>query len=201
MRSILFISALLLSLTAVYAFQQDGKKKSKKQKSSTTTTSTSTMKTIYDFKVNDIDGKPFDFASLKGKKIMIVNVASECGLTPQYKQLEEVYKTYGGEKFTIIAFPANNFGAQEPGSDEQIKGFCTKNYGVTFPVMSKISVTGSDQAPIYKFFTTKVENGIEDWDVKWNFHKILIDENGKYVKNVHPRTLPDDPSIIEWIKK
>lgn len=156
---------------------------------------------IYKFKVTDISGAEFDFSSLKGKKIMIVNTASECGLTPQYEQLEEIYKTYGGEKFTIIGFPANNFGAQEPGSNEEIKGFCTKNYGVTFPMMAKVSVKGDDQAPIYKWLTHKAENGIMDVEVTWNFQKFLIDEKGHFVKSVSPKTLPNDESIIEWIKK
>jgi glutathione peroxidase len=157
------------------------------------------MPTIYDFKVKDIDGKEFDFYSLKGKKIMIVNTASQCGLTPQYKQLEEVFLKYGSGNFTIIGFPANDFLSQEPGTDEEIKGFCTKNYGVTFPMMSKISVKGKDMAPIYQWLTQKAKNGVEDVEVAWNFHKFLIDENGHYVRNVSPRTLPDDASIISWI--
>lgn len=165
----------------------------------TTTHQSENMKSVYDFKVTDISGNSFDFASLKGKKIMIVNTASECGLTPQYTQLEAVYKKYAGEKFTIIGFPANNFGAQEPGSNEEIKSFCTKNYGVSFPMMSKISVTGDDQHPLFRWLTHKSENGVADCEVKWNFHKFLVDENGKFVKDIHPRTLPDDPEIIQWI--
>lgn len=159
-----------------------------------------TMKSIHQFIVKDISGNDFDFSQLKGKKIMVVNTASECGLTPQYEQLEKVYGQYGGDKFMIIGFPANNFGAQEPGSNEEIKGFCTKNYGVTFPMMAKVSVKGEDMAPIYKFLTSKAENGVEDVEVEWNFQKFLIDENGHYVKTIHPRTLPDDAEIINWIK-
>lgn len=195
MKTLFITTSLAITLFGAFAIGSG----SDQNETSTSVEKKKKTKTMHDFKVKDIDGKEFDLASLKGKKVMIVNTASECGLTPQYKQLEEVYKTYAGDKFTIIGFPANNFGAQEPGSDEQIKGFCTKNYGVTFPMMSKISVTGSDQHALYKWLTHKAENGVEDCDVKWNFHKFLIDENGKYVKNIHPRTLPDDPEIIKWI--
>lgn len=171
------------------------------EKVATTANPTVTMKTIYDFKVTDINGSAFDFASLKGKKILVVNTASECGLTPQYEQLEELYKTYGGDKFTIVGFPANNFGQQEPGTNDEIKIFCSRNYGVTFPMMSKISVKGDDQHPLYKWLTHKSENGVGDYEVKWNFHKFLIDENGHLVRDVDPRTLPNDPIITDWIKK
>lgn len=156
--------------------------------------------TIYNFKVTDIDGNEFDFKSLKGKKIMIVNTASECGYTPQYEQLEEIYKAYGGEKFEIIGFPANNFGGQEPGSDSTIAAFCKKNYGVTFKMMSKISVVGDDQHEIYKWLTKKSENGVEDAKVQWNFHKFLIDEHGHYVKSVGTKTKPNDEDVVKWIK-
>lgn len=190
--------AIVFGAVALISFSCATGKSQSTAEVSTSSTSKE-MPTIYDFKVTDIDGKEFDFATLKGKKIMIVNTASECGLTPQYKQLEEVYKKYGTGNFTIIGFPANNFLGQEPGSNEEIKGFCTKNYGVTFPMMSKISVKGNDMAPIYQWLTTKAKNGVEDVDVAWNFHKFLIDENGHYVRNVSPRTLPDDASIISWI--
>jgi glutathione peroxidase len=158
------------------------------------------MKTLHDFKAQTLDGETFDFSSLKGKKVMIVNTASECGLTPQYETLQEVYEEYGGKDFEIIGFPANNFGNQEPGSDEEIKGFCQKNYGVTFPMMSKVSVKGDDQHPIYQWLTNKSENGVGDFEVKWNFHKFLVDEEGKLVRDVHPQTLPAEPEIIDWIE-
>ncbi|MDP4865854.1 MAG: glutathione peroxidase [Crocinitomicaceae bacterium] len=157
-------------------------------------------KTIYDFKVNDINGKTFDFSTLKGKKIMIVNTASKCGLTPQYEQLEEVYKQYKDTNFVIVGFPANNFMSQEPGSDKEISEFCVKNYGVSFPMMSKISVKGSDMHELYVYLTQKKLNGLEDSDVKWNFQKYLIDESGKLSKVIDPRTLPNDPEIINWIE-
>ncbi|MFK7000400.1 glutathione peroxidase [Flavobacterium oreochromis] len=158
------------------------------------------MNTIYQFKVKDISGNEFDLAKLKGKKVMIVNTASECGLTPQYVQLEELYKKYKDNNFVIIGFPANNFGSQEPGSNEQIATFCKKNYGVSFPMMEKISVKGADIHPLYSFLTQKKQNGTLDNDVKWNFQKYLIDENGKLVKMIAPQTLPNTDEILNWIK-
>ena len=157
-------------------------------------------KTFHDFIVKDIEGNNFNLASLKGKKVLVVNTASKCGLTPQYKQLQSIFEQYGGDKFTIIGFPANNFGAQEPGSNEQIATFCKKNYGVSFPIMSKISVKGSDIHPIYQFLTQKAKNGLQDSEVQWNFQKYLIDEKGHLAKVISPRTLPNDPEIINWIK-
>ncbi len=155
---------------------------------------------FYSLSCKTIDGKDFSFSSLKGKKVMIVNTASECGLTPQYEQLEELYKKYKDQGFVIIGFPANNFMSQEPGTNDEIATFCKKNYGVSFQMMSKISVKGDDMDAIYKYLTTKSQNGFEDSSVKWNFQKYLIDENGKLVKVVEPRTLPNDPQIIKWIE-
>ncbi len=156
---------------------------------------------IYQFKVTDINGKTFDFASLKGKKIMIVNTASKCGLTPQYEQLEALYTKYKAKNFVIVGFPANDFMSQEPGSDKEIAQFCQLNYGVSFPMMSKISVKGKDMHPIYHFLTEKTKNGVEDSKVEWNFQKYLIDENGHLAKVISPRVLPNDPTIIAWIGK
>jgi glutathione peroxidase len=132
---------------------------------------------IYDFKVEGLDGKTIDFSSFKGKKILIVNTASQCGYTPQYEGLEKLYEQYK-DKLVIVGFPANNFGAQEPGSNEEIKTFCKKNYGVSFPMAAKISVKGDDMAPIYKWLTSKGENGVLDATITWNFNKFLLDENG-----------------------
>ncbi|KVV15233.1 glutathione peroxidase [Flavobacterium sp. TMP13] len=159
-----------------------------------------TKETIYQFKVEDLSGDTFDFASLKGKKILIVNTASKCGLTPQYKGLEEIYKEYKDKGFVIVGFPANNFASQEPGSNEEIGEFCQQNYGVTFPMMGKISVKGDDMAAIYKFLTEKSKNGLEDSEVSWNFQKYLINEQGELVHVIQPKTLPTDPQIINWIK-
>jgi glutathione peroxidase len=156
--------------------------------------------TIYQFKVEDLSGDPFDFASLKGKKIMIVNTASKCGLTPQYKDLEAIYKEYKDKGFVIVGFPANNFASQEPGTNEEIGAFCQQNYGVTFPMMDKISVKGDDMNEVYKFLTQKSKNGLQDSEVEWNFQKYLINEKGELVKVIHPKTLPTDPEIINWIK-
>lgn len=162
--------------------------------------SASQTKTIYSFKVTDIEGKTFDFATLKGYKIMIVNTASECGYTPQYEQLEAIYKKYKNQKFTIIGFPANDFGQQEPGSNEEISTFCKKNYGVTFPMMSKITVKGKEMHPIYRFLTSKSQNGLEDSEVKWNFQKYLVGADGKVVKVLGSKVKPDDESITSWIE-
>jgi glutathione peroxidase len=179
MRTILF--SLVIIVMAKFAFAQD-------------------QKSFYDFRVLDIDSTPYDLSSLKGKKVLVVNVASKCGNTPQYKQLEALYEKYGGDKFTIIAFPANNFFHQEPGSNAEIKEFCTTNYGVTFPVMSKISVKGDDMDPLYGWLTRKSENGVMDASVKWNFQKFMIDEEGRLVDSVSPRIKPDCDKIINWIE-
>lgn len=155
--------------------------------------------TIYNYTVEDISGKNFDLASLKGKKVMIVNTASECGLTPQYKELQALYEQYKENNFIILGFPANNFGAQEPGNNNQIASFCEKNYGVTFPMMSKISVKGSDMHPLYQFLTQKSKNGLSDNEVQWNFQKYLINTKGELDKVISPQTSPKDPEIISWI--
>ena len=155
---------------------------------------------IYQFTVDDLYGSEFDFSSLEGKKIMVVNTASECGLTPQYEDLQKLYDEYKDENFVIVGFPANNFGGQEPGSNEQIASFCKENYGVTFPMMSKISVKGEDKHKVYQFLTKKDKNGLQDSEVAWNFQKYLIDENGELAMVIEPRTLPTDPSIVKWIE-
>ena len=165
-----------------------------------TSTDLMTSGTIYAFKVEDIEGKEFDLASLRGKKVMIVNTASECGNTPQYKDLQMLYEKYGPEKFTIIGFPANNFGAQEPGTNEEIAAFCDKNYAITFPMMSKISVKGPDMHPLYRFLTQRAQNGYTDNEVKWNFQKYLINENGQLEKIIDEGTSPTDPEVISWIE-
>ena len=155
---------------------------------------------FYDFTVKDIDGNDFAFSQLKGKKVMVVNTASKCGFTPQYEDLEKLYQQYGGEKLVIIGFPANNFMKQEPGTNEEIKEFCSKNYGVSFPMMSKISVKGDDMHPLYRWLTQKEKNGVEDSDVKWNFQKYLIGTDGKLEKVIGTRTNPMDEEVVDWVK-
>lgn len=157
-------------------------------------------KSFYSFKTNTIDGKPFDLASLKGKKILVVNTASKCGNTPQYEKLQTLYDEYRSKNFVVIGFPANNFGGQEPGSNKDIQAFCTDNYKVTFPMMEKISVKGKDMDPIYKWLTSKAENGVMDADVTWNFQKFMIDENGKLVGMLYPKESPQSDKIVNWIK-
>lgn len=154
---------------------------------------------FHSFKTKTIDGKPFELESLKGKKVLVVNTASKCGNTPQYKDLEALYLKYGPDKFVIIGFPANNFLSQEPGTNAEIKQFCTEQYQVTFPMMQKISVKGTDMDPIYKWLTTKALNGKMDAEVSWNFQKFMIDENGNLVDVVSPRTKPTDEKIVHWI--
>lgn len=155
---------------------------------------------FYDFKVKTLEGDQFDFSQLKGKKVMVVNTASKCGNTPQYKQLEAMYEKYGDE-LVIIGFPANNFGSQEPGTAQEIRQFCTQNYDVKFPMMSKISVKGEDMAPVYKWLTSKSLNGVRDSEVTWNFQKYLIDENGKLVDVLDPKEMPDSQKVVAWLSK
>ena len=170
------------------------------KKETANVTSENVMKqSIYTFKVQDIEGKEFDFASLKGKKIMVVNTASKCGLTPQYKDLQALSVEYKDKGLVIIGFPANDFMKQEPGSNEEIGAFCQKNYGVTFPMMSKITVKGNEMHPIYQFLTQKAKNGLEDSEVEWNFQKYLLNEKGELEKVMSPRTNPNDKEILEWL--
>lgn len=182
MKKIVFSALLLCALTLNMNAQQN-------------------QKSFYDFTVTDINGKAFSMSSLKGYKVMIVNVASKCGYTPQYEELQKLYDRYKDNNFVIVAFPANNFGNQEPGTNAEIKEFCRVNYGVTFPMMQKISVKGEDQAPIYKWLTQKSENGVIDQEVTWNFQKYLIDENGKLSAVYLPKISPLDEKIIAWIEQ
>ncbi len=152
------------------------------------------QKSLHDFTVKSIDRKDYDLAQLKGKKVLVVNTASKCGLTPQYKELEALYKKYKDQNFVIIGFPANNFLSQEPGSNEEIKEFCQLNYGVSFPMMAKISVRGKDIHPLYKWLTESTQS-----EVLWNFQKYLIDEEGKIVDFLHPKKSPMDQKIIDFI--
>lgn len=154
---------------------------------------------IHRFKVKSIEGKTIDFSSFKGKKILVVNTASKCGYTPQYEALQQVYSTYK-DKLVIVGFPANNFGGQEPGSDGEIQEFCKARYGVSFPLASKVSVKGNDMAPIYKWLTSKAENGVLDAEIKWNFGKFLLDEQGKLIQYFPSNVKPDSEEILKYIK-
>ncbi|MFN6037274.1 MAG: glutathione peroxidase [Bacteroidota bacterium] len=158
-----------------------------------------TTKSFHTLSAKTIDGKTLDFSTLKGKKVLIVNTASECGFTPQYETLEKLYQTYKDKNFVIIGFPANNFGGQEPGTNTQIKEFCKKNYGVSFQMMEKISVKGDDMHPVYQWLTKKAENGKMDCNVRWNFEKFLIDENGNLHDNLNSMTSPLSDKITSWI--
>lgn len=163
------------------------------------TTNNEKYKTLHDFTVTALDGEEFDLAQLKGKKVLIVNTASKCGFTPQYEGLQELYEKYGGEDFVIIGFPANNFLKQEPGTNEEIREFCSINYGVSFPMMAKISVKGKDIHPVYQWLTRKELNGFKDSKVSWNFQKYMVDENGKLVGMLSPKTKPLSEEITAWV--
>lgn len=156
-------------------------------------------KSIYDYKVASLDGGEIDFAEFKGKKILIVNTASECGFTPQYADLETLSNEYK-DKLVVVGFPANNFGGQEPGTDEEIATFCQKNYGVTFPMAAKVSVKGDDMAPIFKYLTEKELNGVKNSAVMWNFTKFLVDENGKLIDSFVSTTKPTSDAITKYLR-
>jgi glutathione peroxidase len=158
---------------------------------------TSGSKNLHQFKVKTLEGSDYNFADLKGKKVLIVNTASECGYTPQYKDLEVLYEKYKAKNFIIVGFPCNDFGGQEPGTSADIKAFCTKNFGVTFPLMEKVSI---ETSPVYQWLTHKSENGVLDAKVKWNFNKFLVDENGNLVKYLASNVKPMDAEITNWIE-
>lgn len=185
------ISSLALLLLGCVAQPKQGN--SQAVEAATVDLSVSTK--IYDFKVESLDKGTIDFADFKGKKILIVNTASECGYTPQYKELQALYEKFKG-KVVIVGFPANNFGGQEPGTALEIKTFCEKNYGVTFPMAAKISVKGDDMAPIYKWLTSKAANGVLDAEIGWNFNKFLIDENGVMIDHFPSKVKPMSEEIL-----
>ncbi|MGA3087267.1 MAG: glutathione peroxidase [Terriglobales bacterium] len=155
---------------------------------------------IYNFVLNSIDGKPLPLADYKGKVVLVVNVASQCGYTPQYSALESIFEKYRDQGFVVLGFPANNFGAQEPGTNEEIKTFCTRKYSVTFPIYAKISVKGPDQAPLYNYLTEQTGPSIRG-DIKWNFTKFLVDRDGNVVQRFEPAVTPDSKEVIAAIEK
>lgn len=146
-----------------------------------------------------LDGQHVEMAQFKGKKIMVVNTASECGYTGQYKQLQELYEAYKDKGFVVLGFPSNDFGGQEPGTEAEIGAFCQKNYGVTFPMMSKVSTKGDDQHPVYQWLTQKTQNGVDDFKVKWNFNKFLIDEQGRLVMYLPSGKDPLCDEVLNWL--
>ena len=156
--------------------------------------------TFHDLKAIDIQGEEITMDRYKGSKVLVVNTASECGFTPQYQQLQELYETYKDKGLVVIGFPSNDFGGQEPGSEADIATFCSSNYGVDFPMMSKVKIKGEEAHPIYKWLTRKDLNGRMNNTVKWNFNKILIDEEGHLVKHLESDVAPLDDRIIEWVE-
>lgn len=199
MSKIISVFSLMLVFAATVTTTTSCAQKSTKV-TSTTATKKVMKKSIYDYKATDINGKTFDFSTLKGKKIIIVNTASKCGYTGQYDGLEKLYKEYGKDGLVIIGFPTNDFNGQEPGTNAEIASFCKLNYGVTFPMMEKITVKGDDMNPIYRFLTQKDQNGFEDSKVMWNFQKYLINRDGQLEKVLMSKVEPNDPEIINWIK-
>ncbi len=184
----------MIKLIAISAVFMSCSLQATNKKAETQVVTPITSKTIYDFKVEGLEGGTIDFSAFKGKKILIVNTASKCGLTPQYEGLQKLYDTYK-EKLVIVGFPANNFGGQEPGTNTEIGEFCKRNYGVSFPMASKVSVKGDDMAPIYKWLTSKTENGVLDAEIKWNFGKFLLDEKGNLIQYFSSKTLPMSEEI------
>jgi glutathione peroxidase len=158
-------------------------------------------KTVYDYTLNSIDGQATPLAGYRGKVLMVVNVASRCGYTPQYAALETIYEKYKDRGFVIVGVPANNFGAQEPGSNSEIKTFCTRKYNVQFPMMSKVSVKGSDTAPLYQYLTDNSSHPKTGGEIKWNFTKFLVDRNGSIAARFEPEVTPDSPQVTAAIEK
>jgi glutathione peroxidase len=156
---------------------------------------------IYDFTLNSIDGQPAPLAAYKGKVVLIVNVASKCGFTPQYAGLEKIYSEFKGQGFVVLGFPANNFGSQEPGTNEEIKTFCTRTYNVTFPMYAKSSVKGADINPLYSYLTSKELNPSTGGPIQWNFTKFLVGRNGAILARFEPKVKPDSPEVIAAIEK
>ena len=158
-------------------------------------------KTVYDFTLNSIDGQPAPLAAYKGKVVLLVNVASRCGYTPQYTALESIYEKYKDQGFVIVGIPANNFGGQEPGTNQEIKTFCSSKYNVTFPMMAKVSVKGEDATPLYQFLTDKAAHSQTGDEIKWNFTKFLVGPDGRVITRFEPEVTPDAPQVTSAIEK
>ncbi len=189
MKTPIIIGLMLIALLgAAFSFKNDDGKKNKKKVS------------FYDFKVNSIEGEPINFSKFKGKKVLLVNVASKCGYTYQYKDLQALHQQYG-DKVVVLGFPANNFGKQEPGSLQEIAEFCGRNYGVSFQMFEKISVAGEDKHPLYKWLSSKELNGWNDQEPQWNFNKYLINEKGELVKYFPSKVSPMSEEVLAEIRK
>ena len=194
MKSKLGLAIMLLFCTAVFSasslmFAKDDSNEEKM------------MASIHSFTLKNIDGKDVNLGQYKGKVLLLVNVASKCGLTPQYEGLQKIYSKYKDRGFVILGFPANNFMGQEPGTEEEIKNFCSVNYNVTFPLFSKISVKGDDIHPLYKFLTNKETNPEFGGEIKWNFNKFLADKDGRIIARFEPRVNPESDEVIQAIEK
>jgi glutathione peroxidase len=192
------ILSILAILSIISCKNQEESIKSQSQRE--TKKSTFVGESIHQFTVKDINGNDFNFASLRGKKILVVNTASQSGLVSQYEQLQALYEEFGKDKFVVVAFPSNDFQNQEPGTNAEIAEFCKKNYKITFPIMEKTVVKGENMSPVYKFLTQRLKNGIENSDIEWSFQKYLLDEEGQLVKGLPAQIVPIDDSIISWIK-
>ena len=195
------MKAKLISVVAVVLISGVVFAISRSSRASITPNSVETMSSIYDFTLKDIDHKEVNLGQYRGKVVLVVNVASRCGFTPQYEGLQKVYLKYKDRGFVILGFPANNFMSQEPGSDEEIKTFCSTKYNVTFPIFSKISVKGDDIHPLYKFLTSKETNPEFGGDIKWNFSKFLLDKSGKVIARFEPKVTPESETMIQAIEK
>ena len=156
------------------------------------------MQSIYEIRINTLEGEPLSFSSFKGKKILVVNVASACGYTPQYEKLQRLYEKYIDD-LVVIGVPCNDFGKQEPGTAEEIRGFCSRMYGITFPLTERVNILTEPKHLLYQFLTEKELNGVSDSDVSWNFQKYLVDENGKFIQSFSPDITPDDERLIHAI--
>lgn len=187
MKNLLLLAWLLLVMFQGHAQQKKDTK------------NTLLPKSIYGYKVPSLGGGEINFADFKGKKILIVNTASKCGFTSQYAELEELYQKYR-DRLVIVGFPANNFAGQEPGTNEEIRAFCQKNYGVSFPMASKVSVKGEDMAPVFRFLTSKELNGVKNSKILWNFTKFLMDENGTLIDTFTSDIKPTSPAVTKYLK-
>ncbi len=156
------------------------------------------MNSVHQFKIEGIEDNEIDFAAFRGKKIIVVNVASQCGYTSQYQQLQALYEEYS-DRLVIVGVPSNDFGGQEPGSNGEIRAFCSANYGVSFPLAAKISIKGPSPHPLYEWLTRQTQNGVMDSEVRWNFQKYLLDEQGRLVKALPSSVEPFDEQVLEWI--